>query len=142
MHDSKFQVFLFLGFIFFRTFFPGILFPETLLTAPIMLGKKVPGIQNPWLYFQWHFFQGLDKIRTFFQKFWFPGFFSRNFLSRTFWHRFIYWEHIALKGRQNVCIFWSGRSFFTFWRSVNKNYFQQASNWNCTDPEKDSYQLG
>ena len=105
MHDSKFQVFLFLGFIFFRTFFPGILFPETLLVAPIMLGKKVPGIQNPWLYFQWHFFQGLDKIRTFFQKFLFPGFFPETFYPGTFWHRFIYWEHTALKGRQNVCIF-------------------------------------
>ena len=85
IHKSFFQVFLFLGFILFRTFFPEILFPETLMAwPPYYFRKKVPGIQNTGLYFQWHLFQGLKKIRTFFPKFLFPGFFSRNFFSRDF----------------------------------------------------------
>ena len=45
MQDSQFQVFLILGFIFFRTFFPGILFPMTLLATHILFQENSP--RNP-----------------------------------------------------------------------------------------------
>ena len=71
--ETFFLDFLFLGFIFFRTFFLRSYFLRLYWQPHTYLGKKVPGIQNTGLYFQWHFFQGLEKIRTFSQKLFFPG---------------------------------------------------------------------
>ena len=78
MHDSQFQVFLFLGFIFFRTYFP-----ETLLAAPILFQeKKSQESKTPDFISSDIFSKDLIKFRLFskvfisgffFQKLFFPG---------------------------------------------------------------------
>jgi len=86
--------FTILGFSFPRIYFLQDLFSWDLISWDFIgsphtiLGKKVPGIQNTGLYFQWHFFQGLDKIQTFFQSFYFRVFFPETFFPGTFLHRF------------------------------------------------------
>ena len=84
MHDSQFQVFLFLGFIFFWTFFPEILFPETLLAAPILPQEKKSRESKTQDFISSDFFS--KDLRKFglFSKVFISRFFSRNFFSRDF----------------------------------------------------------
>ena len=69
-----------LGFSFPRIYFLQDFFSWDLISWDFIgsphtiLGKKVPGIQNTGLYFQW-----LEKIRTFFQSFYFQVFFPETF---------------------------------------------------------------
>ena len=78
--------FTILGFSFPRIYFLQFFFSWDLISWDFIgnphtiLEKKVPGIQNTGLYLRWHFFQGLDKIRTFFQSFYFQVFFQKLFI--------------------------------------------------------------
>ena len=93
-----FQVFLFLGFIFFRTFIP-----ENLLTAPhTILGKKRPRNLKHRTLIPMTFFPRTSENSNFFPEFLFPGFFSWNFFPRTSLHRFI--QNIA-RFREAVCTY-------------------------------------
>ena len=89
--------------LFSYVFFLRIYFPPDFIFCDLIswdfiesphtiLGKIVPGIQNTGLYSSYIFFQGLEKIRTFFPKFLFPGFFSETVFPGTFLYRFI-WQY-------------------------------------------------
>ena len=68
---------------------------------PDYFRKKVLGIQNTGLYFHWQFFQGLDKIRTFFQSFYFQLFFPETFFPGL---SYIDSTYCAIKKTVKICI--------------------------------------
>ena len=87
MHDSQWKkvlVFLFLGFIFFRTFFYW-----DLISWDFIGRKKSPRNPKHRILFPVTFF-----ARTWENSDFFPGFFPRNFFPGTFLHRFFlpHWE--------------------------------------------------
>ena len=79
-----FLVFFYSGLYFLWSYFLRLYWqPHTILGNKSQESKTQDFISSD------IFFQGLEKIRTFFLKFLFPGFFSRNFFPGTFLHRYL-----------------------------------------------------
>ena len=90
-------------FFFSSDFFSSGLFSWNLISWDFIgsphtiLGKNSPRNPKHRILFPVTFFQGLEKIRSFFQRFYFQVIFPETFFPGTFLHRFGWWGGMYLK---------------------------------------------